>query len=81
MYRKKALKTSETRLTMYSGEAIATLGEADVVVSYKDQQATLPLVVVAGTGPSLLGRNWLTTIRLDWKSINTVPNQTAVAQL
>ena len=52
-----------------------------MVVRYKAQQATLPLVVVTGTGPSLLGRNWLAAILLDWKSIGTVAHQTALEAL
>ena len=31
------------------------IGCAEVSVTYKDRQAKLPLVVVAGDGPSLLG--------------------------
>ena len=40
-----------------------------MAVSYKSQQANLPLIVVAGSGPSLLGRNWLSSIQLDWKTV------------
>ena len=81
LFPKKDLKPSKARLTTYSGEPITSLGETDVDVSYGTQQATLPLIVVSGTGPSLLGRNWLTTIRLDWKSIGSVSHQTHLSQL
>ena len=36
----------------------------------QDQIATLPLVVVKGDGPTLLGRNWQTKIRLNWDKIH-----------
>ena len=32
----------------------------------------LTLVVVAGDGPSLFGRNWLRQIQLDWKTIRSI---------
>jgi hypothetical protein len=54
---------------MYLGEALKVLGKLHVKVEYGTQHATLPLYVVAGDGPSLLGRQWLKTIRLDWKAI------------
>ena len=31
---------------------------------------TLPLVVVPGTEPSLLGRNWLTKVHVDWIAVH-----------
>ena len=41
-------------------------------VQYGDQKKKLVLVVVGGDGPSLLERNWLKYIRLDWSSIFAV---------
>ena len=29
----------------------------------------MPLIVVAGNGPTLVGRNWLEKIQIDWKSL------------
>ena len=33
------------------------------------QSSKLPLIVKKGEGPSLLGRNWLSAIKLDWQQI------------
>ena len=41
-----------------------------VNLGYKGQIANnVPLIVVEGSGPSLLGRDWLSRIQLDWKQI------------
>ena len=40
-----------------------------VKVQHCNQEATLPLLVVEGTGPSLFGRNWIHAIKLDWGDI------------
>ena len=47
-------------------------GELSVDVTYRQQHKRLTLIVVAGTGPSLFGRNWLKYIQLDWKKIAIV---------
>ena len=60
-----ALKSSDITLHSYSGHLLTVMGTADQEITYKDQKSTLPLVVVAGQGPSLLGRNWLQCIQLD----------------
>ena len=39
------------------------------VNSIHGKTASLPLVVVKGDGISLLGRNWLEEIKLDWCKI------------
>ena len=56
-------------LATYTDEKISVLGQIMVDVKYGKQHKTLPLYVVKGDGPSLLGRNWLTEINLNWKSL------------
>ena len=51
-------------------------GRIDVNVTYGDQHKQLPLLVVSGKGPSLLGRDWLKKITLWWKEIFQVHEDT-----
>lgn len=81
LFPQKALKPTNTRLSTYSGQPITALGEIEVVVTYQAQQVKLPLMVVTGTGPSLLGRNWLSTIRLNWKAIGSISSYTSLTRL
>lgn len=48
------------------------LGSITVDVFYKGQSKSLSLLVVAGEGPSLLGRDWLAELQLDWHELNFV---------
>ena len=64
------LQKSNTVLRTYSGEQIRVVGIIDVSVKYNTQVVTLPLLVIEGEGPSLLGCNWLKHIKHDWKSIH-----------
>ena len=66
------LRWSSTLLKTYSGERLRVVGETDVKVEYERQKASLTLTVVAGDGPSLLGRNWLQLMKLNWCSIKVV---------
>ena len=68
----KPLRLSSSRLSTYSGERLPVLGQLQVNVTCGDQQGRLPLHVVAGHGSSLLGRDWLRTLRLDWNCIRQV---------
>ena len=45
-------------------------GQVLVDVEHNDQQMTLPLLIVRAEkyAPPLLGRAWMTKIRLDWKN-------------
>ena len=63
------LKQTAVLLKTYTGEPVKVLGELTAAVRYGKQCCTLPLLVVSGTGPTLLGRDWLKHIQLDWKRI------------
>ena len=49
-----SLSTTHIRFQTYSKEPIIVVGSTDVQVSYENQNAQLPLVVVKGAGPTLL---------------------------
>ena len=63
------LQKSPIALKTYTGEPMAVRGQMMVQVRYGSQERTLPLTVVAGNGPTLLGRDWLSKVRLDWRTI------------
>ena len=65
----RSLSSSQVRLCSYSGEAIHALGAVDVNVTYKGQSHKVPLIVVKGSGLTLMGRNWLQLFKLDWQEI------------
>ena len=57
----------------YSGDMLPTVGQLEVEVTYNGQSELLPLVVAkVQNQPPILGRNWLTAIKLDWQSIFSV---------
>ena len=65
------LLESEVVLKTYTGENMRVLGELTVTAKYGSQCQDLPLVVIAGNGPPLLGRNWLQHFRLDWDPLKS----------
>ena len=70
--RRLPLQSSSIQLRTYTGEGITVKGEHLVTVQSDSQVLTLPLLVVPGQGPSLLGRNWLHKLQLDWSNIFTL---------
>ena len=41
-------------------------GGTNVTVTYKKETVQLPILIVSWSGPALLGRDWLYTLKLDW---------------
>ena len=66
---KASLQKTTVKLRTYTEEPMSVLGEMQVDVTYQQSTHVLTLYVVQGIGPTLLGRNWLQYIRLDWRSL------------
>ena len=76
------LRKSSLVLRTCTGQPMKLVGETTVKVVYQNQPAnTLDLVVVRGNGPTLLGRDWLGHITLDWKIIGRVSREASVAPI
>ena len=76
MKEKPVLAMSQVQLRSYS---IPVVQSVEVNIVYKQQSAKLQLLMVQGDGPSLLGQNWLSQLKLDWQEIHhlsTTPLQT-----
>ena len=58
-----------THLHTYTGYPVQVSGQFLVQLKYKNQNVTVSLLVVKGSGSSLFGRNWLSLVKLDWKKI------------
>ncbi len=82
---KAEVQKSSVKLRTYSGESLKVLGSIPITVKYLEQQTECSLLVVKGSGPTLLRRDWLGTIKLDWNSlavnsVNSGPTLTEVLE-
>ena len=66
------MQTSSVQLKTYSGETLNVMGQLRVIVKCNDQHSKLPIQIVKGKGPTLLGRNWLKAVKLNWRTIKKV---------
>ena len=72
LFPEDTLHPSDLVLKTYTDDRIEVTGTLNLRVQYGEQEQKLVLVVVAGDGPSLLGRNWLKYLQLDWSSMASV---------
>ena len=63
------LEPTKIKFLTFTGEIVPVLGETKVSVASDNQKTQLPLFVVTGNKPCLLGRNWLQTIRRNWSAV------------
>ena len=63
------LQPSPLKLRTFTGDVIIPRGEAEVKFEYGGQTCRLPLLVTPGKRPALLGSNWLSDLRLNWKEL------------
>ena len=71
------LQPTDVQLKTYTGEVVQVLGEAKATVSYGKQTQQLVVYVVNGNGPNLMGRDWLSSLKVSIGDINRlgVPNK------
>ncbi len=77
MFKKLAKQGASLRHQTHhvTGEAITVMGTTNVRVTYEGQDISLPLLVTEGNGPSLIGRNWLMNLKLNWKEIFVIKSE------
>ena len=66
------LTASRIKLATCTGQGLTVWGQWIACVRYGEQEQQLPLIVIAGEGPSLFGCKWLAEFQLDWPSIHKV---------
>ena len=64
-----SLEKSSVILQTYTRENLSTLGSIRVIATCSNQTKTLPILVIKGNGPNLMGCDWLSNLRLDWQNI------------
>ena len=70
-----------TSLNTYTGEPIQVKGGISLEVQHNGQSKVLPALVVRGSGPTLLGRDWMQELRLDWHKIFHINHSPELAAL
>ena len=65
----KSLEKSGLTLKTYTGELVKPEGVGKVDVCYEGQKCQLPVTVVDGNVPTLLGRDWLSKLKLHWDEL------------
>ena len=65
------LRKPSIHFCTHTREEPQLVGEAVVRMQYQNQQEDLNLVIVKGNGPSLLGRDCLQKIRLNWAEVHS----------
>ena len=73
------LTAPQSVLRAYTGHKKPGLGEAMVDVRYGTSEWWLPVIVTKGSGPNLLGRDWLSHIQLDWRNIFSVSSGSPIS--
>lgn len=67
------LHPSRVKLKTYTGETLQVCGEMQCNIVYKGHKYVLPILVANYEGkPTLLGKNWLSYVKLEWGEIFSV---------
>lgn len=74
-------KGEHVELRTYTGQKIPVVGSCSVTVEHNNQKTELPLLIVSGQGPNLLGRDWLRHLKLAWQEIHQVKHAYSTAEI
>ena len=66
------LEPAAITLRTYTGKEVKAVGRINIDVKHGEERKRLSLIVAHGLGPSLLGQNWLSELKLDWRDIYRV---------
>ncbi|XP_047741571.1 uncharacterized protein LOC125179544 [Hyalella azteca] len=66
---KEPLKPAQCLLSTYSNSVLEVLGKVAMDVVHAGKRLKLNIFVVRGDGPTLLGRDWLKQLKLDWTAV------------
>ena len=75
------LTKPKVQLRTYTAEPISLVGKMAFEVKHNCYTGQHDLYVVEGSGPSLIGRHWLSKIRLDWASIRAIADSEASSEI
>ena len=67
-----SLQPADSKLITYTGHHIEVLGTTPMIVRYETKELNLSIHVVKGSGPNLLGRDWLACLEVSVKNVNVV---------
>ena len=73
------IRPTTTSLKTYTGELIQVRGSILLDVQHNGQSMVLPAVLVRGSGPTLLGQDWLQELKLNWPQICHVTHSPELA--
>lgn len=57
-----------SKITGYGGQYITVIGKTQVLVKNKNKGYLAPLIIVKEGKKPLLGRDWLSVVKIDWNS-------------
>ena len=77
------IQPADSKLRTYTGDHIDVLGITQMKVRYDGKELCLSVHVVKGSGPSLLGRDWLSHLEVNLKQVkvHSVENADSVQRL
>ena len=68
------LKTSVV-LKTYSGETLRVIGKINVSIKHEHQETAADIFIIEGTGTTLIGRDILERIKMNWSTVNKVNSE------